>query len=82
MGRKLWLLYPPSVGNPPGGFSQLKSALDWYWNVLPRLPPSQRPLQCVLQAGESIYVPEGWYHAVVNLGEWVGWAEKVILCIF
>ena len=30
-----------------------------------------RPLECVVEAGDVVYVPDGWYHAVVNLADTV-----------
>ena len=37
----------------------------------PFLPPSEKPLECVTSAGEAMYFPTGWFHAVINLDETV-----------
>jgi hypothetical protein len=29
-------------------------------------PPQPLPLQCMLRAGETIYIPSGWWHTVLN----------------
>lgn len=42
-------------------------ALQWFLEVYPLLPPDQRPLEFVQQAGEVVYLPGGWWHCVLNL---------------
>ncbi|KAL4420190.1 hypothetical protein ABPG77_011406 [Micractinium sp. CCAP 211/92] len=75
-GRKRWALYPP--GQVPPGVQvhidadgqpsfQAPTSLQWYLEMLPQLPPGQRPLEVVQQAGETIFVPAGWWHCVLNL---------------
>eukprot|EP01116_Phalansterium_solitarium_P015835 TRINITY_DN353_c1_g1_i11.p3 TRINITY_DN353_c1_g1~~TRINITY_DN353_c1_g1_i11.p3 ORF type:complete len:247 (+),score=73.78 TRINITY_DN353_c1_g1_i11:603-1343(+) len=73
-GRKRWVLYPPDV-IPPGVDETLidseyyaaPDALRWFLEYYPRLPPEQRPLEIIQHAGETIFVPSGWWHAVLNL---------------
>ena len=31
-----------------------------------------RPFQCVQEAGDVLYLPEGWVHQTVNVGEAIG----------
>ncbi|CAK9091394.1 unnamed protein product [Durusdinium trenchii] len=70
-GRKRWFFYPlnhyPPGDGPGGGFS----LTDWIQLVYPTLSADQRPLECVVHAGDIVYVPDGWYHAVVNLADTV-----------
>lgn len=76
-GRKRWLLYPPG-GAPRQLFESLGPIAppmhEWVRRSLPKLPvevPS--PLvDCLQKAGEAVYVPAGWLHATVNLGETIG----------
>eukprot|EP00434_Breviolum_minutum_P004550 symbB.v1.2.004013.t1/scaffold225.1/size261367/14 len=71
-GRKRWFLYPPGQyppGDGPGGGFSLS---DWIQLVYPSLEDDQRPLECIVEAGDVVYVPDGWYHAVVNLADTVG----------
>ncbi|CAE7363463.1 Jmjd8, partial [Symbiodinium sp. KB8] len=66
-GRKRWFLYPPGhypPGDGPGGGFSLT---DWLQLVYPTLEPAERPLEFILEAGDAAYIPDGWYHAVVNL---------------
>ncbi|KAJ3290641.1 hypothetical protein HK104_006629 [Borealophlyctis nickersoniae] len=77
-GRKRWALYPPDA-LPPGvtvtqtasGGRDFKSPamLYWYLEVYPNLPPDQKPIEIVQEPGETIFVPAGWWHAVLNIGE-------------
>lgn len=77
-GCKYWLLFPPDtpeeVLRPPedenGRAARIKGASAWYYNMLPRvLEPDfpVRPIQVVQRPGETIFVPKGWWHAVLNL---------------
>ena len=73
-GRKLWALFPPGtpkeVVQPPkheGG----REAIAWFAHVYPVLreaaDPAHRPLICVQHPGETMFVPGGWWHVVLNL---------------
>ena len=74
-GRKRWVLFPP--GTPvemikPSIPGVDKEAASWFAHVYPRTqradwPANLRPLECVQQPGETMFVPNGWWHAVLNL---------------
>ncbi|CAE8706193.1 unnamed protein product, partial [Polarella glacialis] len=70
-GRKRWFLYPkdkyPPGDGPGGGFS----LTDWIRLIYPTLKHEHKPLECIVGPGDMIYVPDGWYHAVVNLADTV-----------
>ena len=63
-GRYDWLLYPPQT-IPPGGFGGGEGAASWEAAVGSTLEAARRPLRVQQKAGEVLYVPEGWHHAVV-----------------
>jgi Cupin-like domain len=80
-GRKRWIFYPPGV-TPPGVHPSedgdqvvmpisLGEWLQNYWDEhLERYTDAvieDRPLECTVEAGDLIFVPHGWWHAVVNL---------------
>ncbi|KNE60331.1 hypothetical protein AMAG_05728 [Allomyces macrogynus ATCC 38327] len=80
-GAKLWILYPPDVV-PPGVFpsddganvSTPVSLLDWWLNWFPQtrslaksLPRHKRPRWGICREGEIAFVPQGWWHTVINL---------------
>ena len=74
-GRKRWALYPPSVSGLPRGVAEATPA-DFFRSVLPSLPSSERPLQCVLEPGETMFLPSGWWHAVLNLERTIAITEN------
>ncbi|KAG2440826.1 hypothetical protein HXX76_003681 [Chlamydomonas incerta] len=77
-GRKRWALYPPH--SPPPGVplsddgeearpsdADGLTSLQWWLEVWPSLPPERRPIEFVQEPGEVVYIPGGWWHAVLNL---------------
>jgi len=34
-----------------------------------KIPEDKKPIECILEAGEVLYVPSGWWHQVLNLTE-------------
>ena len=73
-GHKCWALLPNSVPKEvvqppkhPGG----REAVAWFANVYPTLveaaEPSHRPLTAIQRPGETMFVPGGWWHVVLNL---------------
>ncbi|XP_037486175.1 F-box protein At1g78280-like isoform X2 [Triticum dicoccoides] len=76
-GRKRWALYPP--GRVPGGVTVHVSAedgdvdidtptsLQWWLDIYPHLAEHEKPLECTQLPGETIFVPSGWWHCVLNL---------------
>ncbi|RLN32567.1 hypothetical protein BBJ28_00012135 [Nothophytophthora sp. Chile5] len=86
-GRKRWAIYPP--GSPPPGVDAGKNgenrehamdmpSLMWYLHVYPTLPPDQKPLEIIQEEGETIYVPSGWWHLVLNLDLTIAVTQNVV----
>ncbi|POM71054.1 Histone arginine demethylase [Phytophthora palmivora] len=86
-GRKRWAIYPPD--SPPPGVNVGKngeyrdSGLDmpslmWYLHVYPTLTPDQKPLEIIQEEGETIYVPNGWWHLVLNLDLTIAVTQNVV----
>ncbi|KAI9092859.1 hypothetical protein DFS34DRAFT_667092 [Phlyctochytrium arcticum] len=68
-GHKRWALYPPHC-SPPGLREDDEvppSTLLWYLEVYPHLPNHLKPIEILQEPGETIFVPAGWWHAVLNL---------------
>lgn len=74
-GKKKWMLFPPHI-TPPGVFpnedqSQATSPVsivEWFLNFYDESASGlDRPLECIVHAGEMIFVPRGWWHCVLNL---------------
>lgn len=67
-GRKRWFFYKPK-SNPPGGVHGSWGIVDWLQRVYPVTKRKSPPVECIQQPGDVLYIPEGWYHAVVNLAD-------------
>jgi len=85
-GRKRWALYPyekipPGIEidwDKDGNFeSDSPEHIKWMVEVYPKLKPSERPIECILEGGEMIFVPSGWWHQVVNLTDTVAVTQNV-----
>ena len=73
-GRKRWALFPPGTSKElihPREPGLGREAADWFARVWPRtVAPGwagPRPIDVVQRPGETMYVPGGWLHAVMNL---------------
>jgi ribosomal protein L16 Arg81 hydroxylase len=74
-GRKRWALMPPSSDYT----SPVDVASVWWEGVRPGLLDEGWPWlhECVQEAGDLLYVPSAWYHAVYNLMPTVSLAVQV-----
>ena len=80
-GRKLWAMFSPEVPKiTVKGKHFLKSdgddeAVDWFDYFLPKilnmLPSGSKFFQFIQYPGETVFVPHGWWHAVLNLDDTV-----------
>ncbi|TYZ60099.1 hypothetical protein PybrP1_010045 [[Pythium] brassicae (nom. inval.)] len=86
-GRKRWAIYPPD--SPPPGVTTAKSgsgrehalnmtSLTWYLHVYPTLKPHEKPLEVIQEEGETIYVPSGWWHLILNLDTTVAVTQNFV----
>ncbi|XP_042493382.1 F-box protein At1g78280-like isoform X2 [Macadamia integrifolia] len=76
-GRKRWALYPP--GRVPVGVTvhvneedgdvniETPTSLQWWLDIYPLLAEEDKPIECTQLPGETIFVPSGWWHCVLNL---------------
>jgi hypothetical protein len=55
----------------------LVSFNHWLREILPTLPVERRPVGCLQQTGEVLFVPWGWVHATMNIGETIGVGVQV-----
>ncbi|ERN14745.1 F-box protein At1g78280 [Amborella trichopoda] len=77
VGRKRWALYPPgkvpvgvtvNVSEEDGDINiECPSSLQWWLDIYPLLADEDKPLECTQLPGETIFVPSGWWHCVLNL---------------
>jgi hypothetical protein len=74
-GAKRFTFYPPHV-IPPGVDEDLihsdyyasEDTMNWYRNILPTLTPELLPYEIIVEPGEVIFIPSGWWHQVLNIG--------------
>eukprot|EP00871_Galdieria_phlegrea_P002182 jgi/Galph1/2965/GphlegSOOS_G1616.1 len=84
-GRKKWVLFPPSCP-PPGVFpnedySQVVSPiflLEWFTSFYEEARKRKEMMECVVEAGEMIFIPRGWWHIVINLEESLAITENYV----
>lgn len=67
-GSKLWHIYPPSSNGPPTNYDPTMDPFTWHTKVLPYLTPSERPLVCIQNQGDVIYLPAGKLSVSVSGG--------------
>ena len=73
-GKKRIAFYPPNV-IPPGVDPKLihteyyaaEDTMNWYLDIYPTLSEERLPLECVVNTGDMVFIPSGWWHQVVNL---------------
>ena len=41
--------------------------MQWWLDIYPHLAEDEKPLECTQLPGETIFVPSGWWHCVLNL---------------
>eukprot|EP01117_Protostelium_nocturnum_P017621 TRINITY_DN71_c1_g1_i4.p1 TRINITY_DN71_c1_g1~~TRINITY_DN71_c1_g1_i4.p1 ORF type:complete len:365 (+),score=71.86 TRINITY_DN71_c1_g1_i4:490-1584(+) len=75
-GRKRWVLYPYNLIPPgvdvdfdeDGNFeSDSPEPVKWFLENYPFIPEKYKPIECILEEGEIIFIPSGWWHLVINL---------------
>ncbi|KAL3623459.1 Arginine-specific demethylase jmj22 [Castilleja foliolosa] len=85
-GSKKWILFPPEVV-PPGVHPSPDGAevacpvsiIEWFMNFYNATKNwEKRPIECVCKAGEVIFVPNGWWHLVINLEDSVAITQNFV----
>ena len=71
-GRKRWAIYPPGkqpigVGDPDSRYYESPRPAEWYRKYFYNLSAEERPVEFMLEKGELLYLPAGWWHQVINL---------------
>mmetsp|Transcript_3851 Transcript_3851/g.11482 ORF Transcript_3851/g.11482 Transcript_3851/m.11482 type:complete len:470 (-) Transcript_3851:329-1738(-) len=87
-GRKRWILFPPHVPKKVVKGKRFKlpeeddEPIDYFTNILPRLKAemgeSLEYIEFVQYPGETIFVPGGWWHAVLNLDDTVAVTQNFV----
>ncbi|KGN59249.1 F-box protein At5g06550 [Cucumis sativus] len=85
-GSKKWVLFPPDVV-PPGVHPSPDGAevacpvsiIEWFMNFYAATKTwEKKPIECICKAGEVIFVPNGWWHLVINLEESIAITQNYV----
>ncbi|GKU91088.1 hypothetical protein SLEP1_g5008 [Rubroshorea leprosula] len=85
-GSKKWVLFPPDVV-PPGVHPSPDGAevacpvsiIEWFMNFYGASKNwKKRPIECICKAGEVIFVPNGWWHLVINLEDSIAITQNYV----
>lgn len=52
--------------------------MQWWLDVYPTLKDEDKPLECIQSPGETIFVPSGWWHCVLNLDDSVAVTQNFV----
>eukprot|EP00457_Paulinella_chromatophora_P006904 gb/GEZN01006924.1/.p1 GENE.gb/GEZN01006924.1/~~gb/GEZN01006924.1/.p1 ORF type:complete len:488 (-),score=84.98 gb/GEZN01006924.1/:118-1581(-) len=92
-GRKLWILMHPHAlkafvkGEDLREKGEDGEAITWFMKTVPRIKaleklreagPQLGIIEVIQEAGQTIYVPGGWWHAVVNLEDTCGVTQNYV----
>ncbi|CBZ52824.1 hypothetical protein NCLIV_026130 [Neospora caninum Liverpool] len=86
-GVKRWALFPPAVPRHVVKAKHLlkkgedDEAIMWFDFLLPRIRekyPDVPVYECIQKPGEVIFVPGGWWHAVLNLTDCVACTQNFV----
>ena len=78
VGKKHWIILPPDTPKEvikPEGYKESDGAVCWMKHVLPKVKEyfcdeyagSGRMIDFMQRPGETVFVPSGWWHIVVNV---------------
>lgn len=84
-GSKKWILFPPGV-TPPGVFPSEDggevttplSIVEWFINYYNQIDKQMKCLECVVNEGEMIFIPNRWWHSVINLEDTIALTQNFV----
>ncbi|EFJ18505.1 hypothetical protein SELMODRAFT_419906 [Selaginella moellendorffii] len=85
-GSKKWILYPPGAVPPgvhpsPDGVDVATpvSITEWFMNFYHETKRAKhKPVECVCKAGEVVFIPNGWWHIVINLEDSIAITQNYV----
>jgi histone arginine demethylase JMJD6 len=88
-GRKRWVLFPPETSKSVAkGLDVIKKgeddeAINYFVDILPRIRtkhPDIKVLDFIQYEGDTVFVPGGWWHAVINLDDTIAITQVTSIC--
>ena len=52
--------------------------MQWWLDIYPFLEEKDKPIECTQLPGETIFVPSGWWHCVLNLDTTVAVTQNFV----
>lgn len=87
-GAKKWIMFPPEVVPPGvhpsedgGDVSSPVSLMEWFvtfYSQVRKLPAHLKPLEGICREGETMFVPHGWWHLVLNIEESIAITQNFV----
>eukprot|EP01079_Euglenida_sp_SAG-EU17-18_P009314 gene9314-239_t len=79
-GVKLWFFFPPPQAHFVVSGLHVEHAMRWYEAYMSKgaLQPYGKPFMCLQAAGQVMYVPPNWAHAVINVNTTLGVAYQSV----
>jgi histone arginine demethylase JMJD6 len=76
-GHKRWVLFPPSIAKevvaPRKGHD--RGGISWFMHMYQQTKKPDwkggKPIEFIQQPGETVFVPGGWHHTVLNIDDTV-----------
>ena len=83
-GKKKWIMFPPHIV-PPGVYptddggdvATPVTLIEWFLNFYD-YAREMGARECVCNAGEMIFVPQGWWHMVLNLEDGIAITQNYV----
>ena len=92
-GEKLWVFFPPNtpaeLRSPLGTTPSDASAMAWFAEIWPRVleelererhDSTLKPFCTVQKRGDVVFVPQGWFHVVINLTASIAVTHNFAMC--